>query len=516
MLKLKLFGKLFFYAVLAIAVVEAFSYLAYFYPILNTIGFFLILLVALIFSLWKLEYGLFLILAELIIGSKGYLFSYEFSEISISIRLGLYLVVLGVWLIKLIKNKNIKFPLLGAYSLLFVFLAWGILRGVLNHNSFDNIFFDFNGWLFFGLVFAFVEALNSWEKAQKAFQVILAAALAMILKTVFILFIFSHQIDFLLNSLYRWVRLTGVGEITKMPNNFYRVFFQSHIFAIIIFFFLIALIINVKKKEFAKRDYYLYWLVGLLSALVIFVSYSRSLWLGGLAGLLALYYGIFFVLKLSMKRVFVVSTGLLFSFAAVYLLTLAIIKFPWPSPSQFTGGLIEERTTDVTEEAGATSRFKLLTPLADKIKENVIIGSGFGTTITYQTDDPRFLSTHPDGKYTAYAFEWGYLDIWVKLGLAGLLVYLFLIYKIFRRGWIIFARFRENSIIQAIILGSLIGLFAIVIINFTTPYLNHPLGIGYLLLVTAILNMLEKNPSEINQLNEITSSLKNSESNKQQ
>jgi len=276
------------------------------------------------------------------------------------------------------------------------------------------------------------------------------------------------------------------------------------------------LIINVKKKEFAKRDYYLYWLVGLLSALVIFVSYSRSLWLGGLAGLLALYYGIFFVLKLSMKRVFVVSTGLLFSFAAVYLLTLAIIKFPWPSPSQFTGGLIEERTTDVTEEAGATSRFKLLTPLADKIKENVIIGSGFGTTITYQTDDPRFLSTHPDGKYTAYAFEWGYLDIWVKLGLAGLLVYLFLIYKIFRRGWIIFARFRENSIIQAIILGSLIGLFAIVIINFTTPYLNHPLGIGYLLLVTAILNMLEKNPSEINQLNEITSSLKNSESNKQQ
>jgi len=335
MTKLKLFGKLFFYTVLAIAVVEAFSYLAYFYPSCNTIGFFIILFSALILSLWKLEYGLFLILAELIIGSKGYLFSYEFSEISISIRLGLYLVVLGVWLLKLIKNKNItkvKFPLLGGYLLLFIFLAWGILRGIINHNSFDNTFFDFNGWLFFGLIFVFIEALNSWEKVQKAFQVMLASALAMILKTVFILFVFSHQIEFLLTSLYQWIRLTGVGEITKMPNNFYRIFFQSHIFAIIIFFFIAFLMINVKRKEFSKRDYYFYWFLGLLSALVVFVSYSRSLWLGGLAGLVALYHITFFILKLSMKRVFAVSTCLLFSFAAVYLLTLAIIKFPWPSP----------------------------------------------------------------------------------------------------------------------------------------------------------------------------------------
>lgn len=494
----KLFGKLFRITFLFIIFVEIVSYAAYFYPTINTVGFFLILLFTLLLSLKKLEYGVYLILAELFIGSKGYLFFFDISGTSISIRLGLFLVVLGVWIFKLLKNKRLEFRssnLFKWYLLLFLFIIWGVINGFLKGNEFNHIFFDFNGWLFLGLVFVFYTALNSWERIQDSMQVIFAATSAVILKTVLLLFFFSHEINYLLPSLYKWIRITGVGEITQMPNNFYRIFFQSHIFAIFIFFIIALLLIELRRNNFSPKDYYGFWIIGFFSALVTFVSSSRSFWLGALLGLVALFYLIFFILKLTKKKTFVITGSLILTFIGVYVITLGVINFPWPTSSGFKGGLIEERTKDLTTEAGASSRFQLLPPLSAKIKEHAILGSGFGATVTYKTNDPRALETNPDGLFTTYAFEWGYLDIWVKIGLIGLLVYLLLIFKLFQKGWQLAKKFSNQPFSRAFTLGLLVGLFVLVMINATTPYLNHPLGIGYLIFLTAVFSTMEANSS---------------------
>ena len=103
-------------------------------------------------------------------------------------------------------------------------------------------------------------------------------------------------------------------------------------------------------------------------------------------------------------------------------------------PSKEGGGgisaasLIKERVT-TTEEAAIGSRFQLLKPLLNKYLEKPIIGAGFGTTVTYTTEDPRSKQQN-NGLYTTYSFEWGYLDVLVKIGAVGLLVYLFFIGKI--------------------------------------------------------------------------------------
>lgn len=492
------FGKLFRFTFLLIIFLELVSYTAYFYPFLNTVVFFLILLFVLILSFQKLEYGVYFILAELFIGSKGYLFSFNLEEISISLRLGIFLIVLGVWFLKALKNKKFEFiksPLTRWYILLFLFLVGGVINGFWKGNSLNNLFFDFNGWLFFGLVFVFFSALNSWEKIQESWQVIFAAISAAILKTITLLFFFSHQVYDLLPSLYKWVRTTGVGEITQMPNNLYRIFFQSHIFAILVFYLIALLLIKLKRNSFSKKDYYGLWLVGFFTAFATFISYSRSFWLGALLGLMVLFYLIFFVLKLSKKKVFVITGSLILTFIGVYVVTLGIINFPWPNPGEFKGGLIEERTKDLTTEAGSASRFQLLGPLSQKIKEHPILGSGFGATVTYKTNDPRYLELHPDGIYTAYAFEWGYLDIWVKIGLLGLLAYLVLLYKLFRQGWRLSRKLINQPYHYALILGLLVGFLVLIVINVTTPYLNHPLGIGFLLFLTAVFSTMEKNSS---------------------
>jgi O-antigen ligase len=242
-------------------------------------------------------------------------------------------------------------------------------------------------------------------------------------------------------------------------------------------------------------------IIGFLSSLVTFTSYSRSFWLGGIIGILFLMYSILFIVKLSMKKTFQVGISLLFVFALVYISVLGIVKFPWPSPSPFTGGLIEERTKDFADEAASASRFTLLAPLKDKIIENPILGSGFGTSVTYETSDPRALEANPDGLYTTFSFEWGYLDTWIEIGIFGLLTYLLLLITLFRYGLRLYHLYGSQQLEKSLILGLLTGIVVIAAINTTTPYLNHPLGIGYLLLTTAIFVSLNNSLTEKNHTN---------------
>lgn len=494
-MKFNFIGRRFIYSLLVITLLEAVSYTALFYPDLNKIAFVVIVAAVFFLTIWKTEFGIYFVLAELIIGSKGYLFSLEYSGISISIRLAMFLAIFTAWFLKSIFTKKERFgnfSLIKWYGILLSFVVLGIMVGYYNGNPLKDIFYDMNGWLYFALLPVFLVSIRDHKSVQNLLQVIFASALSMISKTIVLLFIFSHQIQFIMPTLYKWVRDTGVGEITKMDNNFYRIFFQSHIYAVIIFFIIAYIVINVSRKNFTRSSYCLHILIGFFSALVTFISYSRSFWLGGLVGIVFLMYAILFIIKLTMKKSFEIGVVMFAVFAVVYVSTLAIVKFPWPNPSSFTGGLIEERTKDVTEEAASASRFKLLVPLFDKIKENPILGSGFGTSVTYETSDPRALAANPDGLYTTYSFEWGYLDTWIETGIFGLLAYLILLVSIYRFGLKVLRKYDIQSYEASLVIGLLTGLVVLSAVNATTPYLNHPLGIAYLLLVTAILTALNQ------------------------
>ena len=138
------------------------------------------------------------------------------------------------------------------------------------------------------------------------------------------------------------------------------------------------------------------------------------------------------------------------------------------------------RFANLESESAGISRLNQLQPLLYNISQQALFGYGFGKELTYQSSDPRILKTHPDGIYTTYAFEWGYLDIALKLGVIGLLVYLALIGMLFYLGIL-------NLKSNILNLGLLTGLLALCVTNIFSPYLNHPLGIGYIMLISAIL-----------------------------
>jgi len=579
-----LFNRKFILILAFILLAELFSLFGYLLPAslsqggfdFNKIGFFIIVILTLIASLIKLEYGLWILFTELFIGSKGYLFFFEHQGIIISIRIALWLVVMAVWFVRVVSGWLKKKPRLNFnffqcnqcnqwfyFFILFIFIIWGVINGFLNHNEFNNIFFDFNGWLYFTLVFPVYSVLinrqgpfrntltrrgsiqgdaeihnqhfditkyQSEQITQRQYydttkyqsgvhatdspvntilQIFTASIIWLSAKTFFLLFAFSHNMIGMTSELYRWVRVSGVGEITQMQGGFYRIFFQSHIFVLIGLFVFLMLCADRQSpiapplKLWAARgretltkqrgkliNYYLLLITILFS--VILISFSRSFWVGLFIGLLFYYFIILLFYKIGWRKFITTNAILLLSAILSIALIIGTVKFPYPKPAGgfATTELLSERASQITGEAGVSSRWTLLPELWNKIKQAPILGQGFGATVTYQSSDPRVLQSSPDGEYTTYAFEWGWLDVWLKLGFLGMAAYLFLLYKICVKGLMQNEKVKMNNDNEKckIILGLIVGLVVISVVSIFSPYMNHPLGIGYIVLISAILD----------------------------
>ena len=519
----KIFRNTFFLIIIA----ELLSFLGYYYSSVNLSAFFIIVILTLIFALAKLKYGIFILLTELFIGSFGYLFYFKNGGLIISLRIALWLIIMSVWLAKVVvawvrtKKLTLDFSKSRQFApaiVLLFFIGWGAVNGFLNGNSLSNMFFDFNNWLYFLLIFPLYSVLRDESNFKIIKHIFLASITWLSLKTIFLVYIFTHNFHGLDSEIYGWMRTDRLGEITQTTAGFSRIFMQSHIYVLIGFFILLVYLLyaimndrfsfvipafkpkasrpadagwiagqarNDKERDLdssAGMARYMIILILLLSTILI--SFSRSFWLGLLAGGIFVWLIAIFKLKIKLKAFVIYNSIILCVIIASLLLTAVAVKFPYPSAY---GGfnpadLLAQRATQISGEAGASSRWQLLTPLWQEIKTAPIIGRGFGATVTYKSDDPRVLAVNPDGLYTTYSFEWGWLDLWLKLGLLGLIAYLFLLFRIIKDG------LKANS---SLIISLIAGVVVLMTVNIFSPYVNHPLGIGYIILTMAIIRNKE-------------------------
>lgn len=507
--------------ILFLILAEIFSFCAFLHPTFNKACFMAILILALILSLEKLEYGIYIILAELFIGSFGYLFFYEIGGTSISIRIGLFLIIMSVWITKFLINKKERKEFLDKlkanrflkyYFLLFLFLVWGGIWGIIKKNGISNVFFDANSYLYFALIFPFLYVIKEKEHLKAILEIFIASMIILSFKTLFLLFVFSHKMYYVMEFLYKWTRDFRLGEITLWQGGFYRIFFQSHIYVLIgLFFIILWMALESQKRHsetaiqggrripsfFSLNHGILHpasgaqydavtFLLFILFLSVILLGMSRSFWVGGFFAVIVMYAIFIFKLKYTWKNLVKLTLqlflGIILSIALIFL----VVKFPYPKESaDFSASLLSERASSISGEAGASSRWSLLPVLAHAITNHPIIGSGFGSAITYKSGDPRVLAESPTGEYTTYAFEWGYLDIIFKIGIAGMLAYLLLIWKILKDGWDIISKTYNANI-----LGWMLGIIVILATSIFSPYMNHPLGIGYIMLSSVVIPIL--------------------------
>lgn len=473
-------GKLIFGLVILL---ELLSFLTFYVPAFNSVAVIIIASVALILFLYRLDYGVLLLLLELFIGSKGYLFYMEFQGIQISIRIILWLIILAVWSVSFVSrwikekkfpwSKTGKFPIGKGFMLLAAFVIFGLINGLVRGNGFSSLFFDFNGWLYFLLILPFYEIFiaskdrdDSWGRLRR---ILVISVLWLSIKTLVLFYFFTHNTPAILPDIYRWVRLSGVGEITPATGGFFRIFFQSHVFLLLISPWLL---LNLRKDQSWRS-----WILPVLCWAGIIVSMSRSFWLALLVSIFLIILSIW--KKEGIKKAAINALKYLILLILSLSLVLAIAKFPWPATSgNFNLSLFADRANLSQNESAISSRWALLSALEKKLAKNPILGSGFGSLVTYQSSDPRIVETTTDKMYTTYAFEWGWLDVWLKLGLFGLLAYLYLLFLIIKKSW------PGNIALIA-------SLMALITANMFTPYANHPLGITWVIL-TALLACYEK------------------------
>src|SRR6056297_3504207 len=95
------------------------SFLAYFNTVFhnmvlfNNFLFFIILFFITFFTIKDFKYGLYIALLELLLGSQGYLFDFKFSPdpdaFRISLRLGIFIILFVLFVVRLFKDRKIKF-----------------------------------------------------------------------------------------------------------------------------------------------------------------------------------------------------------------------------------------------------------------------------------------------------------------------------------------------------------------------------------------------------------------------
>ncbi|MDO8583975.1 MAG: O-antigen ligase family protein, partial [bacterium] len=408
------------------------------HPVINGAIALFLGLVLFALTIWRPSLGLAIIVAELLIGSKGALFKYGGDAVNnggISIRLIFFAAFFLGWLAWALIHKTWKrWPsyTTGRWTYLFLALLvlFAVFQGFSDWLIGENkwIFADANAWGFWLLLLPVVDLVaHERERLIRFLKPAVVAGLIWLgIQSLVFLFLFSHQIVTIDSPFYLWIRRTGLGEVTRISDHAFRIFMQSQIYAVLAFVSVIAssFFCHCERPQGARQSPVVAslgrfgsmssmssrndgWRLGLLALLTaeIFISLSRSFWLGLAAGCLVL--GIFILpllskwfKQISFSRILHVTVrysrlgwliGNFFGVIVGLALVFCVLAFPFPGGGNRYAmvDMIDARVQ--SNESAVISRWQLLPIVWNKIKEAPILGSGFGSTVTYQSADPRIV-----------------------------------------------------------------------------------------------------------------------------
>jgi hypothetical protein len=475
------FGKTFWYTLAGLTAIFVLAIPLLHNP-LSTLVLGLLGAATLLLSLWRLEIGLFIAFAELIAFSHGHLISDGSFEM-ISLRMIIFVAVMVAWFL-LFSFRRVQLQYKHELFLPIMFLlgvvCFGLFRSWMLRGGMAGMMNGFlDGNAYFYLLYLLPILSIDWTVVRKRqlLQVLAGSTIFVSLLSLAVFFIYSHYPEWMLGDVYTFLRDTRLAEITPQVGVIYRVFMPSQIFAGVLLL-LISSGFWLQKKMTRKEWFALIGINGLLISTIL-LSLSRSNWVGLLIGGL-----VFIGLLIAAKKTELKKWGSAFGasglavLAAMLILmtTLFLPVFYQSGSAADFASVFGNRTSSIIDEA-ISSRWKLLDPMFEKIIENPLLGQGFGATVSFETDDPRAVAITGEGLWTTYAMEWGWLEIWLKMGILAPIAFLLIFATAVRyllpllktnRGWLAIS-----------LIASLTMLYATHIFS---PYLNHPIGLGMILM----------------------------------
>lgn len=434
----------------------------------------LIALGTLILSWHKLEIGLAIAFAELMANSHGHLVAVNIGGFDLSLRMIIFGAVMLAWLGLFVAQKisfNVKDRRLWPFYALGVAVLIGFIVGLMENDK-SLVFQDGNAYLYAAYILPIVSIEWTAIRQRLLLQVLAASVTWVIFLSLGLLYLYTHLSEVILVDVYTFIRDTRTGEITRFEGGFYRVFMQSQFWVYVMMYLLATYfwIRGIRKKD------WVFPFVGFAATFsIVTISMSRSFWVGAFAAVLIFLVLVIVYSKPSWKKLGGAIGMTAFGKFAALLILIAVVFFPIPRQGDLIGlGGLTSRTG--IDDVAVTSRWKLLDPMISTIKMNPVIGYGFGKEIEFKTDDPRILEQDPSGVQKTFAFEWGWLELMVKMGIFGIIAFAYLFFTSFKGLQPLLSDKRTWLGV-----GLISGLVMLYFTHIFSPYLNHPIGLGYLL-----------------------------------
>ncbi|MBD3311201.1 MAG: hypothetical protein GF349_01735 [Candidatus Magasanikbacteria bacterium] len=411
------------------------------------------------------DWAFFILIGEIFLGGSGnYL---EFA--GLSIRTLLISIFLFLWTNHIIwKREFRKRFLINKYFtiiliILYLFLMFASINGIINGNNYKHIIQDLIPYLYLPLVFPTYHLLNKKNNYEYFIRLIIVFIIGSALFSIFTFIMFSSGMVELQEPFYKWFRDAANGKITNMGNGFFRIVLPEHL--------LIAPIILIISSLLMRDEHHhkMWRILLFLSIIILVLNLSRSFLLALFVGLLILKY------KHIASRWFIVSC------TTIGLVVLIFTSFSIVSSNGKTLGweLFGVRLASLASpkiETSSATRMIILPSILEQISENPMLGNGLGSSFTY-------LNPNSNDYTTTGQYDWGYLEMLAELGVIGsiilLAIYIFSTTRIINK-------IKFVSDWHDFYVGSLAAIIAMLVINITTPALFHTFGIIFIVLILSL------------------------------
>ncbi len=477
-------GKPFRYALLGFIGLFVLSMIGYF---THTSLFILVVfgLVTSIITFRKVEWGLTVAFLELLSNAHGYILYDSIGTVRISARMIVFLAVFLGWGIALVARRESVYVNKSRFIPFLFLVAAIVIGGIvgLTHRSALAVFQDGNAYLYFLYLIPILSV--SWDslKQRVALQILAASMVFTTAVSLIILYAFTHLSQTFLRVMYVYLRDIRFAEMTNIGMGMYRIFEQTQVFAVVFGFILL-------ERVFRNQDQKKRWVtIALLSCVFvsILVGMSRSFLFGFIVAVLILAVWLMVGLRISIRNWLLGIGSIVVSMAIAFTLIYSTVVFPFPhtrAAGEYLTGVFGERA--IGTDVAVSSRWNLLRPMLDLIKSDPILGNGFGQTVTFITDDPRIRAIHPDGSWTTTSMEWGWLEIWLKMGILAPIGFVILFACVVLASTKLFKT--EKAWVGVWVIEFMTFLY---FTHFFSPYLNHPIGIGLILFAVVFLSNVE-------------------------
>lgn len=459
------FSRQTFFLLLLYFLARFLSYIVSRHEITQSILVFLLLMLLGILYFKKPEYGWYLVLGELFLGGSGHYI--EFLGLPIrTLFIGFFLflwVAQHVGQSALKERLKIDKELSYLLILFFLFLAFAIGNGAYHGHAWHQIFADSIPFSFLLLLFPSYQLFQDNRAQEFLVRLISVFVIGTALFSLFTFTIFSSGSTQINGDFYQWYRDINLGKIIDMQTGFFRIVEPEHLLITPLILLVSSLVMRAEKHN--KMWRLLRW----LAIVVLVLNLSRGYFLAMLAGLLVLKYKHKWRMWLKETAVVIILTAI--TFTGFHFLA---------SGGQSFGlelfGLRLKSFASPQIEISTETRMMVLPEIWKLIIRQPIFGLGIGATVT-------FLNTATFETIATPNFDWGYLEMWVEMGIFGALlliaVYLFVVYKLI-------IKIRRIPDWHDFDVGLLAGITAFLVVNITIPALFHVYAVLFLAFVIAI------------------------------